>query len=434
MLPTNLASSVQNKSAKRKVCGDSVKREQMWMTAQKSEADFAVLLPVPLTARAFTCKKRPYCNRLKDGFTAFTWHCTALHQRQQCQVPAPGLGWRCGDTGVTLHSHSLSIAQPLEVPCSPNTAGWKPTMSATPPCCNLLLCLPHSLQGPTYETPVIPVPALSTQSRQHARASPHTPHSLVGSVCIVPVIAVPFGAIASRIFLPGCCKAESLRLPDVQTHLTRTLPRLSLPGLCVGLFRLFPPPSDCFTPPHTHTHRAPRGPGSRSHAGTSTPSAPRGCASRRAPRLSGSGSDRRWPLWGGAARGRRLALRPRAGGGSAEGRREPRLTRRRRRRQGEPRPAARSPPLDRSPAEVAAPRPCPPRRPSGACRAPAPRTWLGCSACSEEAIFPGPANPCPPRRRYARPAAGSTAGSTSRAPHRRYATNALRRGPGGLAL
>lgn len=228
------------------------------MTAQKSEADFAVLLPVPLTARAFTCKKRPYCNRLKDGFTAFTWHCTALHQRQQCQVPAPGLGWRCGDTGVTLHSHSLSIAQPLEVPSSPNTAGWKPTMSATPLCCNLLLCLPHSLQGPTYETPVIPVPALSTQSRQHARASPHTPHSLVGSVCIVPVIAVPFGAIASRIFLPGCCKAESLRLPDVQTHLTRTLPRLSLPGLCVGLFRLFPPPSDCFTPPPPHTQSAPR--------------------------------------------------------------------------------------------------------------------------------------------------------------------------------
>lgn len=241
------------------------------MTAQKSEADFAVLLPVPLTARAFTCKKRPYCNRLKDGFTAFTWHCTALHQRQQCQVPAPGLGWRCGDTGVTLHSHSLSIAQPLEVPCSPNTAGWKPTMSATPPCCNLLLCLPHSLQGPTYETPVIPVPALSTQSRQHARASPHTPHSLVGSVCIVPVIAVPFGAIASRIFLPGCCKAESLRLPDVQTHLTRTLPRLSLPGLCVGLFRLFPPPIRLlYSPPHTHTER----PEARAAAPTREPPPP----------------------------------------------------------------------------------------------------------------------------------------------------------------
>lgn len=74
--------------------------------------------------------------------------------------------------------------------------------------------------------------------------------------------------------------------------------------------------------------------------------------------------------------------------------------------------AAPSPrPLARSPAEAAAspPRSAPlrstPPRPSPAAscprragRAPAPFTWLGCSACSEEAIFPGPANPSPPKR------------------------------------
>lgn len=156
------------------------------------------------------------------------------------------------------------------------------------------ICLPHLLQGPIYETPVIPVPAPSTQSRQHTGASPNTPHSLVGSVCIAPVIAVPFGATASRMFLPSCCKAESLRPLDVQTHLTRALPHFSLLELCVGSFRLLFPPSDCFTSPHTQS--SPR-PGQPLPGGNLLPSsAPRGRASRRAPRLSGPGAtagDRR---------------------------------------------------------------------------------------------------------------------------------------------
>lgn len=143
----------------------------------------------------------------------------------------------------------------------------------------------------------------------------------------------------------------------------------------------------------------------------------------------------------GAARGRRLAPRPRArgwgerSGPGAATRAPPQPAAAGAERRGA---AAPSPPLP-SPARPGRrrwrPRPTPPRPcpatpcPSRAGRAPAPVTWLGCSACSEEAIFPGPANPSPPNRwnaltavppsRAASPA--RAAGRTNRTPGRRCA-------------